>query len=388
MDFVYPMKIFSNIQTSHVAGISRVMSSFGEYVRSTRSGEDIQLVCVSIDKEGAGKTEWRTEQDKGNTLLIYGGTLPDFGEVISKARYLDDVRDAYAPLTEAFRQKLKEEAPDVVLVNGTYIVPWCLVMAARSLRLPVVLYYHGSLSKETEHWEDAAARRMLRRMEASFDRADIKYLFPSELIKEYVEREVFCHPIYRNHAVVLPNPIPEAFFRARRRTNKHRIGFIGRWTRIKNTAFLVRFVEINRKAGEPFDIYVLTDPASRKNAVRILHDRVHFVRPRARSSDLAAFYGRMSAVICPSHFETYGNVAQEAVAGGTPAYVSANMGVAEVFRKVGLEELVVDFSKPREVFKALRDSEHVHIDRTARRALRKAAGAPAVHRKLLDYLRV
>ncbi len=363
------------------------MSSFGEYIRSGRNSEDIELVCISLDKEATGEVEWRTEREKGNTLLMYGGVLPDFGEVIRTAHYLDDVRDAYAPLTEALRQKLKEEAPDVVLVNGTYVVPWCLVMAARSLRLPVVLYYHGSLTKETEHWEDAHARRMLRRMEASFDRADIKFLFPSELIKKYVEREIFCRPLHRTHVVVLPNPIPEAFFRARRRTSKHRIGFVGRWTRIKNTAFLVRFVEINRKAGEPFDIYVLTDPGSRKNAVRILHDRVHFVRPRARSSDLAAFYGRMSAIICPSHFETYGNVAQESVAAGTPAYVSANMGVAEVFRKVGLEELVVDFSKPREVFKALRDSEHVHIGRTARRALRKAAGAPVVHKKLLDYLR-
>lgn len=382
------MRIFSNIQTSHVAGISRVMSSFAEFVRSSQSGEGIELVCVTIDPESKSLDLWREEPERGGSkTLTYQAPLPSFGDVVRDAKNIDDIRDAYKPLTDALRKKLKEEKPDVVLVNGTYFVPWCLVMAARSLRLPVVLYYHGSLTKETEHWKEKNSKHLLRQMEASFDRVDIKYLFPSELIKDFIEQKVFRHPLYRRHVVVLPNPIPEAFFRAKRRAAKQRVGFVGRWTRIKNPAFLVRFVELNRKAGEPFEIYVLTDPASRATAAKILHDQVRFVRPRAKSADLASFYTKMSAIICPSHFETYGNVAQEAVAAGTPAFVSRNMGVAEVLERVGLSELIVDFTKPRSVFKALQGAEDIDISRTARRALRRTAGAPVVHQKLLAYLR-
>jgi glycosyltransferase involved in cell wall biosynthesis len=381
------MKIFTNTQTSHVAGISRVMSSFASHVRSLRA-QRVELVSVSLAKTPGGAQEWRTERGPGcSALHEYQAPLLQFGEVIRAARTLDDVRRAYAPLTEALRQKLKEERPDVVLVNGTYFMPWCLMMAARSLRIPVVLYYHGSLTKETAHWDDPRARRLLTRLEASFDRADVKHIFPSALIKEFVEREVFLRPLPRRSAVVLPNPVPEAFFRARGRKTKPRIAFVGRWARVKNPAFLVRLVALNRRAGSPFEIWVLTDPESRKHAAKILHDRVHFARPRSKSADLASFYRRMSAVICPSHFETYGNVAQEAVAAGTPAFVSRNMGVAEILRKVGLDELIVDFNNPREVFKLLQAAADTQVDRTARRALRRIAGAPVVHTKLLEYLR-
>lgn len=390
MEFCLPflfMKIFANVQTSHVAGISRVMNSFSEYVKSSHAGAPVELVCVSVASEPVGDGSWGKLQTPSGAVLEYHGALPAFGDAVRMASSLDDLRVAYAQLTEAFRLKLKEERPDIVLVNGTYVVPWCLMMAARSLRLPVVVYYHGSLTKETEHWDDLRARALLWHMEASFDRADMRYVFPSELIKSYVEREVFQRPVSRRRAVVLPNPVPEAFFRARGRQAKSRIGFVGRWTRIKNTAFLVRFVEINRKAGEPFEIFVLTDPASRKHAVKVLHDRVKFVRPRSKSADLASFYARMGSIICPSHFETYGNVAQEAVAAGTPAFVSRNMGVAEIFEKVGLGALILDFNKPREVFRTLEAVPSILVSRTARRALRRTTKAPVVHKKLLDYLR-
>lgn len=379
------MKIFANVQTSHVAGISRVMGSFSEYVKSSKKSGPIELVYATLSQTPSGKGWTETPMPSGR-MLEYGGPVPVFGDAVRAARSLDDVRQAYSELTEAFRIKLKEERPDIVLANGTYFVPWCLVMAARSLRLPVVLYYHGSLTKETEHWKEDGAKNILASMEASFDRADIRYIFPSQLIKKHVETEVFRHPIYRRHAAVLPNAIPDAFFKAQGRKTKRRIGFVGRWTRIKNTAFLVRLVEINRKAGSPFEIHVLTDDVSRQHATKVLHDRVKFSRSYSKNADLANFYARMGAIICPSYFETYGNVAQEAVACGTPAFVSRNMGVAEVFERAGLSELIVDFGKPREVFKKLEDMSVTVISPSARRALRKEAGMRTVHKMLLDYI--
>ena len=382
------LKIFTNIQTAAVAGITRVMSSFGDYISA--SAPNAELVCCTMAAEpylDAPVWSELSGGERGMRTLLYGRPLPNFGGAVKGAADMRELEAAYAGVIEAFRLKLKEECPDVVLVNGTYAVPWCLMLAAHSLQLPVMLYYHGSLTKETEHWKEAGAREILRKVEASFDRRRVKYIFPSILVKDFVEQHVYMRRLYRKNVAVLPNPIPEEFFSAESRKSRRRIGFIGRWTRIKNTAFLERFVELNHKAGKPFDIYVLTDPESREHAGKRLHDRVRFVSPREESASLAAFYGGMSAIICPSHFETYGNVAQEAVASGTPAYVSRNMGVSEVFERAGLGHLIVDFEKPRAVFEALQNDADLEIPMDARRALREEAGAEVVHRKLLEYIR-
>ena len=382
------LKIFTNIQTAAVAGITRVMSSFGDYISA--ASPNAELVCCSMAAEPRPDAPmWRelSGGERGVRTLLYERPLPDFGDAVKAAADIRELEATYAEVIEAFRLKLKEERPDVVLVNGNYAVPWCLMLAAHSLQLPVMLDYHGSLTKETEHWKEAGAREMLRRVEASFNRRGVKYIFPSILVKDFVEQRVYMRRLYRKNVVVLPNPIPEEFFSVESRKSRRRIGFVGRWTRIKNTAFLERFVELNHKEGRPFDIYVLTDTKSRERAGKRLHDRVRFVYPRAKSASPASFYAGMSAIICPSHFETYGNVAQEAIASGTPAYISRNMGVSEVFERVGLGHFIVDFEKPRAVFEALLGDADFDVPAAARRALREEAGAPVVHRKLLDYIR-
>ena len=383
------LKILTNVQTSTVAGISRVMTSFADYISS--AVPDVELVRCSVSAmPSAGMSLWEETPGcaKEVRTFSYTGTLPNLGEVLKTSASVDDVSAAFSSLTEAFRLMLIKERPDIVLANGTYIVPLCLVTAAHALHIPIVLYYHGSLTKETEHWKEPKARKILRSMEAAFNKTGIRYVFPSVLIKDFVEQHVLGRKLYQKNAVVLPNPIPEEFFSVTIRSSRRRIGFVGRWTRIKNTAFLERFVEINHKAGTPFDIYVLTDPASRERAGKILHDRVRFVRPRSESAGLASFYSGMSAIICPSHFETYGNVAQEAVASGTPAYVSKNMGVAEIFERVGLDKLIVNFDEPRGVFQRLQDDADLTIPESVRQALQKEVGATIVHKKLLDYISI
>ena len=383
------MKIFTNIQTSSVAGISRVMSSFAAHVRSR--GSDVELVCATLDPSGNEKKEkaWRSTLDEQHKAIthVYEGELPSLGDVMAASHTVEDVRRGMRHLIEVFVEKLREEKPDVVLLNGTYFVPWCLKNAAQLLRLPLILYYHGSLTKETSHWQNEKNRRLMHGIEASFDRWDMRYIFPSKLIKSLVEKEIFQHHLGPRRAIVLPNPIPQEFFTARRYAKKQNVGFVGRWTHIKNTSFIKRLVDMNHREGGPLNMHLVTDTLSRSRAGKLLHDRVRYARPFEHSADLADFYAKMKAVICPSHFETYGNVAQEAVAAGTPAFVSRHMGVAEVFEKIGLGKCVLDFRSPRRVFNALQNEELDVISNMTRRALREEAGADIVHEKLLQYIR-
>lgn len=383
-----PLKIFTNIQSASVAGIARVMSSFVEHAQT--SGAGVEVVCVSVvpltnDHTSSGWYK-STIEDKHTTSWLYEHTLPSFSHVLELARNVYDVEQAFSKVIEAFYLRLKEERPDVVLINGTYMVPWCLMLAAKRLRLPIVHHYHGSLTKETEHWKNEKFKRLLRAIEASFDRLDIRYIFPSVLIKHYVERHVFRHTIYKKRMLILPNPIPEGFFKVPLR-NKKGVAFVGRWTRIKNTSFLDRFAYLNHTHERPLDIYVVTDAQGKNKASRVLHDRVKFVGPFTTSKDMADFYASMQVVVCPSHFETYGNVAQEAVAAGTPALVSRTMGVSEVFKSIGLADLVISFKNPRQVFDAIVSGSILSVKQSTRQALKKEAGAETVHKKLLEFIK-
>ncbi len=58
---------------------------------------------------------------------------------------------------------------------------------------------------------------------------------------------------------------------------------------------------------------------------------------------LKRFYVTQGLVICPSIFETFGNVAMEAACLGIPVLVSEKMGCAEILRQVGLSNMVVNF---------------------------------------------
>ncbi|MDD2647016.1 MAG: glycosyltransferase, partial [Patescibacteria group bacterium] len=59
---------------------------------------------------------------------------------------------------------------------------------------------------------------------------------------------------------------------------------------------------------------------------------------------LLKFYLSQGLIVCPSSFETFGNVPIEAACMGVPALVSENMGCAEVFKMAGLENLIVSFN--------------------------------------------
>ena len=62
---------------------------------------------------------------------------------------------------------------------------------------------------------------------------------------------------------------------------------------------------------------------------------------------LKKFYLSQGLIICPSTFETFGNVPMEAVCMGIPVLVSENMGCAEILRKVGLENMIMSFNNTK-----------------------------------------
>ena len=67
------------------------------------------------------------------------------------------------------------------------------------------------------------------------------------------------------------------------------------------------------------------------------------VFPSMKSDELKNFYLSQGLVVCPSIFETFGNVPMEAACLGIPVLVSDQMGCAEILKKVGLANMVISF---------------------------------------------
>lgn len=374
------MKILTNVQTNHLSGISQTFGSFLSYLKG--SGKKISVTGVDVQNIN-GKENWSTREKLSNfTLLSTFCRVPNIGDIVSQAQNLAEVETAYENVIGRYQEILKKEKPDLVLLNGTYFLPWCLDVASRNLEIPTVLHYHGILSKEVAHWEDHS-RTLLEQMEKSFDRKDMFYIFPSNLAKKVVENEVFRHPI--KHVSVLPNPIPQYFFDVARKQNGKNIGVVSRWSRVKNPSFILRLAHHNKNRGGQFKMNIITDLAKGTKSYKELAGLAEFQKPMDNEK-LAKFYAAMAVVVSPSHFETYGNVAQEALASSTPALVNSQMGVSETFRKLGLSDWIVDFSSVRDVYSKVKEISKQEVSPKVKKMMIDEFSSEIIHRRLLDLL--
>lgn len=378
------MKILTNVQTNPLGGIGQTFSNFVNYVESN-SKKKVKIVGVEICGEPNACEGGIYKEDKKNfELLKVNKKCKVFADVLKDSESVEDIKNSYQELIDTYKEVIKKEKPDVILVNGTYFVPWCLFMAGSNKNnQSMVLHYHGILTKETEHM-DEKPRKLVNEMEKTFDNDRLFYVFPSELAKETVENEVFGHKICQG--AVLPNPVPEHFFDIKKGGSAKNVGLVSRWSNIKNPNFVKKLVRYNHKRGDLFRINVVTDTKKAKNDVGDLYNFVKLIKPM-NNQRLAKFYGNMGVVLSPSFFETYGNVAQEAVACGTPALVSSNMGVAETFKKLGLKDWVVDFRSTAQVYKKVGEINRQEVSGKVRDRMKQVFTPDKINGKLLNILK-
>ncbi|MGI5826632.1 MAG: glycosyltransferase family 4 protein [Patescibacteria group bacterium] len=378
------MKILTNIQTTHVAGISQVLWTLIKHLGQKKNNR-IKIVgvdvCSAVDSS-AGKIKYQDINPNFSQITLDSNSFPKFNEILKTAETVNMIQEAYGELIDKYREIIALESPDLILLNGTYYVPWLLYLAAKDTNTPIVLHYHGILTKEISHLEDRI-KNLLEDLERYFDNDKLLYLFPSELAKNTVEKEVFKHEI--NKSAIIPNPIPNHFFDAQAIGSKKNVAFIGRLSAVKNPNFIKKLAAYNKKKKGRFKIQVVTDlaPTSKK----IFFDTsVNIVKPMD-TYKLLKFYEKTGLVISPSFFETYGNVAQEAIATGTPALVSNNMGVAETFKKIGLERLIVDFNSVADVYRHIGKFSGVVVSQEVRNRLREMTSGDKISSHVIKTLK-
>lgn len=337
------MKVLTNIRFAQTAGIAQVVFAFMDFIEKRREN-DISVVAVNIINQK--KEIYRKKEGRKTATISAGVKVPNIAKVVKKAKTLADVQKKLEKIIKIYQRAIQEEKPDLVLINGTYFMPWCLLIAAEREGVRAVLHYHGVLTKETQNWK-FSQRKLFSQMEKCFDKRGLYYIFPSKITKQIVEREVFCRKIKK--CSILPNPVSAHFFSEKIRRKNKNIGIVSRWSGIKNVKFCEKLAEYNHKRGAKFVVNIITDLDKKKKKYKKLSKFVRFHKPTSNKK-LASFYRNMGVVISPSHFETYGNVAKEALASGTPAMVNANMGVSETFKRLGLNDWVINFDSVESVY--------------------------------------
>ena len=377
------MKIVTNIRVfPPIGGIYQTISSFVSYLHSSKQ-RNVSVVGVDIAQKGEGENR----ETKKKITSIFSSissfcNFPPILEAMDQSSSLEDVQHLYKEVIEKYRQILVQEKPDIILLNGTYAMPWCLFLASRNLGIPIVLHYHGIVSKEAAHG-DEKSRFLFGEMEKSFDTGNILYIFPSQLAKGVVEKEVYGHAIQT--AYVLPNSIPAHFFDVKNSGNKQNLGMVGRWSKDKNSSFAHLIGKYNMQQENNFSINVITDLAKESSVYKRIARVVTFHDPMS-NKNLANFYGEMGVFLSPSHFETYGNVAQEALASNTPTLINPNMGVSETFKKLGLHDWIIDFDSVDHVYDRAKEISRMGVSKKVRKMLSEEFSTHRIHSQLFSFI--
>ena len=332
------MKVAINITREPLGGITSVNLNLLNHLH----GSNVSFLGIELNAFRSFKSSIAYRHLSPHWFNHQIVSICDFSinEIVKEADSLKDIERKFKPIIEIVRDILRKESPDVVLINGTYYIPWILSMAAQKEGIPIVLWYAGVLTRETAHFEKKQ-RALFLEMEQDIIKNSSSIIFPSQICKDVVFNEVSnCKKV--EEGSVIPNPISPIFTKEKKPNKKvkNKIAFIGRYAPIKNIEAFISLHLLLKKKGWKHEATIVN--GKEHKAIKNMPEDIKII-PMMVSGEMKSFYQKQGLIISPSHFETFGNVPVETACTGIPVLVNKNIGCSEVFNQAGLEEMIVDF---------------------------------------------
>jgi len=227
----------------------------------------------------------------------------------------------------AIGEILQRERPDIIESSDPYQVGWKAVSAGRSLKTPVVGFYHSHFPEAylrgPARLLRAAAQKYVRELYNRFEAT----LVPSEQLARVLEdwgvRNVRTVNLGVNARIFSPAPDDAVQTRSSLGIGLERklLLYVGRLAHEKNTEMLfASFEMLAQRRPDEFELLVIGDgPQGR--GLRQLQARssgVKWIQYCTDSRELARFYRAADLFVHPGVQETFGLVALESQACGTP----------------------------------------------------------------------
>ncbi|MEY2525879.1 MAG: alpha,6-mannosyltransferase [Verrucomicrobiota bacterium] len=235
----------------------------------------------------------------------------------------------------AIEEILERERPDIIESSDPYQIAWKAIASGRALGIPVVGFYHSHFPEAylrsaakylgrtaTEAVMDFAARyvsNLYNRFEAT--------LVPSEnlaqVLRDWGVDNVRVVELGVNIDIFNPAGADAAATRASLGIAPHQklLSYVGRLAKEKNTETLFEAFDVlqHRRPGD-FHLLVIGDGPQRERLEKLRADagNVSWLPYCADSEDLARYYRAADLFVHPGVQETFGLVALESQACGTP----------------------------------------------------------------------
>ena len=235
----------------------------------------------------------------------------------------------------AVSEVLECERPDIVESSDPYQVGWRAISASRALRIPVVAFYHSHfpeaylrgaeklLGKRGGDFLMMASKRYVRRLYNQFEATLVPSVPLAGVLEEWGVRNVRQLGLGVNTENFQPKPDDAAATRKSLGIAPGRtlLLYIGRLAREKNTATLFRSFELLvRRHPDWFQLLVIGDGPQGEQLRRLQAQTgsVTWIQYCTDSLELARFYRAADLFVHPGTQETFGLVALESQACGTP----------------------------------------------------------------------
>ncbi len=227
----------------------------------------------------------------------------------------------------AIGEILERERPDIIESGDPYQVGWKAVSVGRSLKIPVVGFYHSHFPEAYLRGPArllfAAAKKYVRALYNRFEAT----LVPSQQLAHVLEgwgvRNVRTVNLGVDAETFSPDPDDSGQTRGSLgiRPDRKLLLYIGRLAHEKNTETLfASFEMLAERRPHEFELLVIGDGPQRDRLrqLQAQNENVKWMHYCTDSSDLARFYRAADLFVHPGVQETFGLVALESQACGTP----------------------------------------------------------------------
>ena len=296
-------------------GVKRYVHEKAAYVRERTSDEHVLIVPGE-----------KTERTGDERTSIYSIRSP----IISKtARYraLLDLR--------AVGEILERERPDIVESSDPYQVGWKAISFGQAAKVPIVAFYHSHfpeaylrgasklLGRRAGQSLMSAAQRYVRKMYNRFEATLVPSQPLAEILQGWGVRNTRLVPLGVNANNFQPQPNDAGKTRQGLGVEAGRklLLYVGRLAPEKNTTALFEAFQIlaNRSSGE-FQLLVIGDGPERQKLQQLATKTasVKWIQYCTEPLELARYYRAADLFVHPGTQETFGLVALESQACGTP----------------------------------------------------------------------
>jgi alpha-1,6-mannosyltransferase len=283
----------------------------------------------------------RHRPDCQHVVIVPGEKTDSSGDdqvrVYTIASQLLSRTSRYRALTKLHlvEEVLEKERPDIIESGDPYQVAWKAVASGRGLDIPVVGFYHSHFSESilrtvgkflgplavtiTEETCRKYVATLYNRFECTFVPSPVL----AKLLGSWGVENAHTVDLGVDDEIFRPEPADRAATRQKMGISRDArlLLYVGRLATEKNVRTLFdAFTRLRSRSSEPYELLCLGDGTQRPSLISLQNQTpgVHWMPYCADPAELARIYRSADLFVHPGVQETFGLVALESQASGTP----------------------------------------------------------------------